>query len=315
MKRLLLLGCSLALLNTANAQIANGGFEQWHSYTSSSNALEIPDNWYGSDSLVSMYAPLLQGTAQQQVFKSTDHNNGSFAAKLVTRNIGGQIGVVPGLLTNATMDFDFFNFDQNDPLSALSLTGGAAVNQRMGGVKASVKYVPGGSDTALMFVQAIMNNASTGNTDSLIGQGYSDITQSSSYTQIFAPISYINSTDVPTSIIIGFVSSAGVIANDNSSLYVDDVNFVTLGINDVPMANASVKVYPNPAKNVLELNARENGVLVWEAYSMQGQQVASRSFSGKASVDISSLSAGIYTYRISDNEGMLVQQGKFNVIK
>jgi hypothetical protein len=98
-------------------------------------------------------------------------------------------------------------------------------------------------------------------------------------------------------------------------LYVDDVNFVTLGINDLAASNASVKVYPNPAQNVLQLSSGENEGLVWEAYNMQGQKVAFRSFSGKASVDISSLSTGVYTYRISDNNGKLVQQGKFNVIQ
>jgi hypothetical protein len=315
MKKLLLLGCSLAVLNTANAQVANAGFEQWHSYSSGSGSLEAPNGWYGSDSMVYVFAIFLGATPQQQVFKSTDHHNGSFAAKLVTRNIGGQAGVVPGLLTNANINFDLNSFDPNDPLSALSLTGGTTVNQRMGGVSASVKYVPNGNDTALMFVQAIMNNASTGNTDSLIGAGFSDITQTASYGPVYAPISYINGTDVPTSIIIGFVSSNSAIANDNSTLYVDDVNFVTLGINDLAASNASVKVYPNPAQNVLELSSGQNGDLVWEAYNMQGQKVASRSFIGKATVDISSLSAGVYIYRISGNDGKLVQQGKFNVIK
>jgi hypothetical protein len=160
-----------------------------------------------------------------------------------------------------------------------------------------------------------MNNASTGNTDSLIGTGFSDITSTAGYAPIYAPISYVNNSDVPTSIIIGFVSSAGTGTSDNSTLYVDDVNFVTLSINGVPTASASVQVYPNPAKGVLQLTVEGNESLVWQAYNMQGQKVAFRSFSGKVTVDISSLSAGVYTYRISDNNGKLVQQGKFNVIK
>jgi hypothetical protein len=315
MKKLILLGCSLAALNTVNAQVANAGLEQWHSYTSGSGNLEAPNGWYGSDSLVYVFGILLGASPQQQLFKSTDHNSGSFAARLVTKNIGGQAGVVPGLLTNANINFDLNSLDPNDPLSALSLTGGTAVNQRMGGVKAAVKYVPNGNDTALMFVQAIMNNASTGNTDSLIGTGFSDITSTAGYAPIYAPISYVNNSDVPTSIIIGFVSSAGTGTSDNSTLYVDDVNFVTLSINGVPTASASVQVYPNPAKGVLQLTVEGNESLVWQAYNMQGQKVAFRSFSGKVTVDISSLSAGVYTYRISDNNGKLVQQGKFNVIK
>ena len=219
-------------------------------------------------------------------------------------------------MTNAQIGVDIPTLIlTGDPYQAITYNGGTPVTQRIGGISAWVKYAPSGNDTAMMVVQAVMNNASAGNTDSVIGEGFVFITSASNWTQIYSNINYINNVDVPDTIIVAFMSSGGLVPQDNSTLYVDDVNYIPVGINDIDKGQNSVSLYPNPANNTIHLTSKQTGALTWEAYNVHGQKVAAKTFSENASVDVSFLSNGIYVYRVSDKNGTIVQRGKFNVAR
>lgn len=60
---------------------------------------------------------------------------------------------------------------------------------------------------------------------------------------------------------------------------------------------ASVKFYPNPVENVLNIEMEEGSVLV-EVYNAYGQKVISQNVNGKAAISMSHLSAGAYFVRV-----------------
>jgi len=315
MKRLFTIGMLLMAGQGAIAQNLQGGLETWRTYSSgTATNLEAPNGWFSADSLTYAYGPIASSTPQKQLTKSTSAHGGQYAAQITTRDLQGMIGVITGILTNAEIGFDLTTFiATGDPMAALSYSGGTNVSQRIGGITAWGKYTPSGNDTARMVIEALKNVG--GNPDSVIGTGSARILASSSWTSVFANMSYINSSIVPDRIVVAFMSSGGTAPQNGSVLMVDDVNPVSVGINDLTAKEDRVVIYPNPARNILSIEAKENGNFTWEAYNLQGQRVARQDFSNKTTANISHLAAGVYTYRICDQYGVAVQRGKFNVIR
>ncbi|HRO42503.1 MAG TPA: T9SS type A sorting domain-containing protein [Flavipsychrobacter sp.] len=317
MKKILLtFGTFLCAGNMVSAQLANGGMEQWRNVAATGHNFTVPVNWNSADSLVTTLPAAFVPNPKQHVFQTAISNSGSAAAMVMSRDVGGTIGILSGILANAEVGYDLAKLlaNPNNPSAGVVFKGGTTISQRVGGVKAMVKYLTKGTDTAALAVRAILNNASTGNKDSLVGEGYSIITASNNYGQIFAPVSYINSSVVPTHLIVAFASSARTSRVDSSTIYVDDVDFVTVGIDDVAQQQ-KVSVYPNPASNFLHIASEEKGNLRWEAYNVQGQKIATRDFSKTTTVDISGLSVGLYVFKVMNREGEVNQHGKFNVIR
>jgi len=313
MKRIFTITMLLLSGTCVDAQNLHGDLENWRTYSSgTASNLELPSGWSSADSLVYVYAPMALATPQKQIAKSTSAHAGSYAAQITTRNLNGLIGTLTGILTNGTLGFDPSQFT-GDPLEAITYSGGTPVSQRMSGVSAWVTYAPNGNDTATMLVEAVKNIG--GKPDSVVGRGEMMITSSSSWKHVICNISYINSTIVPDTIIVGFLSSASVAPQDGSVLTVDDVDFVTVGLNDPANADARVLVYPNPARDVISFEAKESGSFIWEIYNMQGQKVGQKAFKGKGSAETVNLSNGTYSYSIYNEKGAQVQRGKFNVAK
>jgi hypothetical protein len=98
-------------------------------------------------------------------------------------------------------------------------------------------------------------------------------------------------------------------------MWVDDVTMTGVAqVNSVSSINAQkVSVYPNPASEVLYL---EGGAanMVCNLVSVNGQVVATKSFNGKSSLDLTGLASGLYFYTISEN-GVTTQRGKVSVSK
>lgn len=314
MKRLVLSVITLSVFGMANAQISNSGMEQWRQVNVSSKNFEVPVDWYAADSLINTFPSAFVPSPEKHIFQTSDAHTGSLAAMVMSRNVGGSAGVLPGVLSNAQVGFDLSKFllDPNNPGAAIVFSGGTPVTQRIGGIKAVAKYTTRATDTGALVVQAILK---IGSKDSLVGEGYSVITAGNNYQTIYAPISYNNSTVVPTHIIVAFASSARSTREDSSTIYVDDVDFVTVGINDAETAEGAFKVYPNPAANIVRIATGEPGLFTWTVYNLHGQQLRTASFSQTASIDVSGIPSGLYTYTISDEKGRLIERGKFNIVR
>lgn len=325
MKTTFTLLAALCCFGPAKAQNFYGDFENWRTISSGlpPTSIEIPQKWFGADSLIFYYQPLLPGvTPAVCMSKDGDAHSGSYAVKLVSKDMGAAVGVLPGLLSNAKPDVDINNFDINDIVGSLKLVGGTAVSERLDKVRAWIKHLPQGNDNGLVIVNAI---STQGGQDVLVGQGFLIIDQTySSYTQIEVPIGYSNQTVVPSKLQIAFFSSnlAAVTKGtqgtstptNGSTLLIDDVEAVnTLDVTEQAAIEKLVKLFPNPAKQELRILPVSSGKLIWTAYDMAGRIVMQEQIQGATSINVDPLSNGLYFYRLFDEKGALQQKGKFQV--
>lgn len=98
---------------------------------------------------------------------------------------------------------------------------------------------------------------------------------------------------------------------------VSDADMYILGIRAFKVDNGNVgvaemsnetRIYPNPANSVLNINASSNINMV-EVFNMMGQKVASYNANDTfATINTSNLNAGVYTVRISTENGVATQK-------
>lgn len=326
MKKLILSLLACSTLFAANAQnILGQGMESWHTMSVGFPAqqVEAPDYWFGADSIVFSYALLAGVTSPKaQLSKDAAAHSGSYAAKLVTKDQGGQLNEVPGILANAKINLDINNLDPNDPLASLTYEGGTAINQRFNHIGAWIKYQPGGSsDKAQIIARTVLTGQGAGGADSIVAQGDMKISSAiANYTYVEFPLTYIDPNVVPDKLLLIFLSSTNETSSsavDGSTLHVDDVSALqkATGVRQMIFNAESFNVYPNPAKDVLNITTSMTEQVEWQAYNVAGQQVATQSFTKEATIDISNLAAGMYYYNVTDVNGNIIFNSKFSVVK
>ncbi|HEX7414637.1 MAG TPA: T9SS type A sorting domain-containing protein, partial [Bacteroidia bacterium] len=64
-------------------------------------------------------------------------------------------------------------------------------------------------------------------------------------------------------------------------------------------------IYPNPTSNQFIIEATTTNKLTLYLYDVNGRLVLTKSVSGKATIDVSSLNEGVYTVSIISNEGVV----------
>lgn len=345
MKKLGLLLCAIVAGFISNAQtIANSDMEVWHSGTAGGGlgggptfTTYAPNTWFGLDSVIitdgELYGPLvgLGNDWKVQLFQEdVIVNGGLHSAKLMTlkQDTMGDIG---GIMSNAKMDLDvtaLLSGSLSDPLQALTFTGGTATTLRIMTVSAYVKllggidtstHMMGGNDTGMFAVQAVCTAYGA---DSVIGQGFVLIPPTSAFTQMTVNVTY---TDTASSCdLVRIIFSSGSIFTigsllDSTTLYVDDVTMTGVTQHYPPPSavsnttpNAKVKVYPNPAKDMLYLETQSTGLNA-SLMSITGQIVATQALTSKNCISTKDLPNGIYVYTISDNAGNTVQRGNVSV--
>ena len=98
---------------------------------------------------------------------------------------------------------------------------------------------------------------------------------------------------------------------DNYSDFTAVLTFnTTVGINDYTLSNL-VKIYPNPTNNNLNIVSSNANIKVEEAgvYDVYGKKIMDFSMEDShATINVSSLSAGIYFVRMMSDEGIIVKQ-------
>ena len=334
-KILLLLLAVIPAINSFAQTVPNAGMETWRSGSSGTGpviSIHAPTEWYGFDSLIiadgEAFASLIgAGTDwHAQLFQeNTIKNSGSSSAKLITLK-QDTLGMFAGMLSSSAVSVDVAAVIAGaDPMSALTFSGGIPVTLRIETVSAYVEYFPGkdsithlfgGPDTATLSVQAISN---VGGYDSVIGAGFIKIPPHSTFTQVTATLSYVDTFNTTDKMRIIFASSGGAAQSlDSSILYVDDISMTGIPqVSHVSVGNVAnnndVKVYPNPASDKLYINSRQNEMLSYTLVSVRGQVVANGTINGKTTIDISSLPNGLYFYTLSGSGGNTVQHGKISV--
>jgi hypothetical protein len=79
-----------------------------------------------------------------------------------------------------------------------------------------------------------------------------------------------------------------------------------------------IKFYPNPAASVINFDFQRNyerGFSI-QVYNFLGKQVSEiKNVSPKTSLNISDYNRGIYIYQLKDNNGRIIESGKFQVAR
>lgn len=182
------------------------------------------------------------------------------------------------------------------------------------------KSFPKTGDEVLVGVQLTTNE-----NDSLIivGEGFfsSSLTQDYWTNQIVKIHYYSNLKPKKISIVALSSANATILdgslgyAKIGSELYLDNLKLST-EIDKPKELDYVINVFPNPAKeyiNIISSNPTEQLIRI---YSLTGKLVLETSFTSKTKIDISTLPTGTYIYNVLDkNTRQVSVSNKFNIVK
>lgn len=298
MKKIFTLLGLFALNYVAQAQsIASADMETWTNYTVATVPMQKPTGWASSDSVICpiVFLSTTPPAYTPRVTKSTSvFHSSTSSAKLESPSTD----TFPTLITNAVIKINLSTY-------SYSYSGGTPISKRIAFVKAWAQYAhTAPKDTGRMLVYATKVGIGAGGKDSVIGQGEVDITSSSAFVQKEVYIKYVDATTVPDRLIVAFQPSKLAVRPGGTTLYVDDVTISDPTGVETPLFNdLNVKVYPNPALSLLNINTEIKQPLNVQLYNSLGQMVLSQKINQNTTIDVSGLTTGNYIYVISGDDG------------
>jgi hypothetical protein len=209
LKLLLSVIISLCLSLVIYAQnIPNPGFETWNGSGCNKN----PDGWGSvNSSICALGNPVVDRAS------GADAHSGTYAIKVITVHVGFPINqTAPGLAVTGTVN-----------TSAQTTEGGFICTSRPDKLTGWYKYAPVGADTCRVELTLWRRN---GGAYELIGEALFTKTGAvSTYTKFEAPINYVssNTPDSAKILILSSNPSSASSANNNSTMFVDDLAFVS----------------------------------------------------------------------------------------
>jgi hypothetical protein len=295
-------------------QLPNSGFESW-----SSNK---PTSW--NTLSFNVGATLEIGT--NALTSSTDAHGGTYALKVsisaMNPIVKGALQnllpaeyqpfletPVPGLATNGTVDLmtllpvimELVSGDGNlDP--SLIMTLGNAIKDGMPLTQKPVALSGFGKadmkNAEDMIMAVVLVYSGTGDEREVIGFGFAPITEPT-YEEFEAEISYINPAATPSELIALFVAftTNTTAPAPYSSILIDDLSIsYGAGLGNNKLSNVSV--YPNPAKDVLNISTSATQYEI-EVVDMLGRVVITEN--SKPTINISDLTKGVYFVKVTQN--------------
>ena len=334
-KTLITLALGVGATSMAFAQtpaITNGGMETWVNVTAFGQiTLERPTAWYGTDQVLNhTVGPLfmlqsLDFDANKQLFQDTAKYEGTKAARLMTKDFGDTLHVLPVMMTNAKQNLNLAGLLSGgtsglDLLSLFKFTNmPAGYGKRIDSVTAYVKTPATNLDQSAGLV--ICYKKVTADSMIVVGQGGFNIEPNigaGGYAKITIPVIYTGS-EATDSFVVAFTSS-GVASlagfTVDNTLYVDKVDVYSSepsGVAGIPQADLGFTVYPNPAVNEIYVNNKNSvkGARILIQNSLGKIMYSEVLTSGSNSVNLSQYAAGVYFYEIYNNNGTERQMGKF----
>jgi hypothetical protein len=316
---LLVLLTFLAALGFSQSNVPNGNLENWYNVPVSGTLnYDQPgtgpaDNWLCTlNELAAVPFPL--GPGPVTVFKTDDVHSGNFAAKCVSAQYGPPINVfIPGMLGTATLDMP----------GQRALVGRPCSGCRPLHLKGWYKFTPVNGDSAAAVLLVSKWNSTTKKRDT-IGFGKqvfkSEVSQYAEF-DVAMNYNYPSSSLSSDSMSLLTVSSAGFsvinfmggVGQPGSTLYIDDLMLgYPAGIEQALMPDVTVKIYPNPAKDIMTIELSEQvkeGSL--EVYTMDGKMVFSYSINEVINtLPVYSLASGSYYFKLKEGKE-IVNTGSF----
>lgn len=275
---------TFGIVNAQSPQITNSGFESW---TSSKKAT----GWSSTND----YIPL---PGFQNVFKdSLNIKSGNYSIKAETKSLAPySTSNAPGVFTNGTYSgtIDNFNIDAITPVKWI-------YSEKPDSITGYYKYTKTGSDSATFYIRFF-------NGGQIIGEGFfQEGNNRSTYTRLSAPINWVN-TLMPDSMLILISSSVMTASNQSvgSVLYLDNLGFAGLtGVKSI--SSNSVKLYPNPAKNLITLKGLNNVKNEVCVYNTLGSLVLKTS-ANNGVIDVEKLQTGVYVIEVSTDKEKITQR-------
>lgn len=227
-------GILLAEVSGAQTIIPNAGFESWTSYGTYSN----PTGWDTPNAEL-MAIPFIGFTV---VSKTTDHNGGSYAAKLETKHLTYPPLDIPGFMTCGSITINLQS-------GSFILSGGVPVYDSPTHLKGFFKFLPKGGDSCAIGIG--LTRTVDGIADTVGMGSFSTKDTVTDWTPFSAWINYTGSLPPDTMNIIA-ISSAQTDMTVGTVLYVDDLYLdYTVG-NEALDRDEEIEVY----------NDRETGRLM-----------------------------------------------------
>jgi hypothetical protein len=264
------------------------------------------DNFLGTlNELASIPDPI--GPGPVTVYRVEDAKSGTYAAKLTSEFFGNDINVfIPGMLGTAKMDAP----------NIRAILGKPCVNCRPSRFSGYYKYSPINEDSCTALILVSRWNAETKKRDTI---GYGSMIEQNpvpGYIKFDIPVTYTGINDPSDSLTILLISSAGFSIYNfmgcdgqiGSSMWVDELILeYPMGIQQSLMPEVAVNCYPNPAKDMLNVDLSKNvknGIL--EVFTLQGQAIGKYALNEmRNQIPVYSFTSGTYYYKLTQENSIL----------
>ncbi|MBL7766341.1 MAG: T9SS type A sorting domain-containing protein [Chitinophagaceae bacterium] len=319
MKKITLLALMFLSFNVARAQMIEG-FENWHTYFS--GALNVPNGWNATDSLIKFFGLATNpgATFLAQAEKELPGNGSATAMRLMTKIQPALTGIIPGgpmpcMASNSVIQV-------NTGTGEFTFTGGLPFNYDPVSASCWVKNDPRmGDSTSITFLA--IDNSDGGDSivavaDTMLGASLNN------FTQITMPFKYNNSGFTTTLLRVIIASSGnfyfdvnGAFAglNDSSSIIVDNISVAApSGIITPILSSTLANVYPTQVtdKLYIDMIAPVEKGMECRIFDLKGGSVFQSSLSQNQSVfDLSTLPSGNYIFGLY-TDGRMKQSGKIS---
>ncbi|MEC8616583.1 MAG: PCMD domain-containing protein [Bacteroidota bacterium] len=266
MKNLHMIFALLIFNGTLAQQLENSGFEQWENVGTGE---EEPLSW---SSTKTSDNSSLNALAPQVISRTTDAHTGSYAAKLINKNVPFVNVVANGIVTNGIIHTTTNPQDSYVYTDVNSSNHSQPFTSYPDSIVGWYKYTPQGND--LGNIQVLLH-ASYGQlpidaSTSVIALADFDFSANSNWTRFSTPFVYYPTINMPAYILCNISAGDSTLAVANSELKIDDLELIynsTLITNET---NNSLKVtYINDFLQFSNITKKMN----YTIFNTQGQIV------------------------------------------
>ena len=222
---LVLFSFLIVIRSQGQTLVPNGDFENWISH----GTYENPQYWDTPNQAISLALPF--GT--KVVTKSTDHESGSFSARLESKQLTFPSLVVPGVVTLGTLTIDIFN-------QTFSVNGGVPIHDSPTHMKGFYKYQPKGGDSCVIGIE--LTRWDNGVREPVGIGAFTTHDTVDVWTPFSAWIDYVF-PDAPDTFNILAISSADTTPTAGSVLYVDNIYLIYTTGTDREDPAAGIDIY------------------------------------------------------------------------